>query len=144
MNSDDDEESLSFCLPGTADNDAVQALLARYLQKRLQGTQLSTLPPPAVIFNSHHRAKVRQAAGGGHQKGSNTPSGLTRNSHPSSNYKDNRKHREDYVDDDYVDDLQGFEDSDRSRTRIDLLAVKTLTTSEHHLYHLPSNLRHAD
>ncbi|KAF7403723.1 hypothetical protein HZH68_006517 [Vespula germanica] len=104
----------------TAENDAVQALLARYLQKRLQGTQLSTLPPPAVLFNSRHQAKVRQAA----QKGSTTNSGgLTRNSHPSSNYKDNRKHREDY-EDDYVDDLQGFEDSDRSRTRIDLLAGK--------------------
>ncbi|KAL2728358.1 low affinity immunoglobulin epsilon Fc receptor-like isoform X2 [Vespula maculifrons] len=106
---------------GTAENDAVQALLARYLQKRLQGTQLSTLPPPAVLFNSRHQAKVRQAA----QKGSTTNSGgLTRNSHPSSNYKDNRKHREDY-EDDYVDDLQGFEDSDRSRTRIDLLAGKS-------------------
>ncbi|XP_043669344.1 collectin-11-like isoform X5 [Vespula pensylvanica] len=103
---------------GTAENDAVQALLARYLQKRLQGTQLSTLPPPAVLFNSRHQAKVRQAA----QKGSTTNNGgLTRNSHASSNYKDNRKHREDY-EDDYVDDLQGFEDSDRSRTRIDLLA----------------------
>ncbi|XP_043669341.1 low affinity immunoglobulin epsilon Fc receptor-like isoform X3 [Vespula pensylvanica] len=102
----------------TAENDAVQALLARYLQKRLQGTQLSTLPPPAVLFNSRHQAKVRQAA----QKGSTTNNGgLTRNSHASSNYKDNRKHREDY-EDDYVDDLQGFEDSDRSRTRIDLLA----------------------
>ncbi|KAL2726477.1 low affinity immunoglobulin epsilon Fc receptor-like isoform X2 [Vespula squamosa] len=102
---------------GTAENDAVQALLARYLQKRLQGTQLSTLPPPAVLFNSRHQAKVRQAA----QKGSTNSAGLTRDSHPSSNYKDNRKHREDY-EDDYVDDLQGFEDSDRSRTRIDLLA----------------------
>ncbi|XP_014615386.1 PREDICTED: uncharacterized protein LOC106793187 isoform X1 [Polistes canadensis] len=96
----------------TAENDAVQALLARYLQKRLQGTQLSTLPPPAVIFNSHHRAKIRQA--GANQKTTNT-AGLTR-------YKDNRKQKEDYVDDDYVDDLQGFEDSNKSRTRIDLLA----------------------
>ncbi|KAK2585545.1 hypothetical protein KPH14_010187 [Odynerus spinipes] len=105
---------------GTAENDAVQALLARYLQKRLQGTQLSTLPPPAVIFNSHHQAKVRQTA---QRAALSQNGGLARNSSPTSStsYKDNRKYREDY-EDDYEDDLQGFEDSDRSRTRIDLLA----------------------
>jgi len=109
--------SLSFCLPGTAERDAVQALLARYLQRRLQGSQLSTPPPPSVLFSNDHRARVRQAT----QRGppGNSPS---RN---VSNVNGDR-HPEDY--DDYEDDLEGYEDSERSRTRFNLLAGKSRLT----------------
>jgi len=111
--------SLSFCLPGTAETDAVQALLARYLQRRLQGSQLSTPPPPSVLFSNDHRARVRQA----------TQRGPPSNNLVSRNVSDNDGDRpvpEDY--DDYEDDLEGYEDSERSRTRFDLLAGKSRLT----------------
>ncbi|KAG7211411.1 hypothetical protein KM043_010699 [Ampulex compressa] len=93
-----------------AESDAVQALLARYLQRRLQGSQLSTPPPPAVLFSPDHRARVRQ-----------TSQRPRANSLPRNASDKDRP--EDY--EDYEDDLEGFEDSDRSRTRFDLLAVAT-------------------
>ncbi|KZC11431.1 hypothetical protein WN55_02811 [Dufourea novaeangliae] len=93
-----------------AETDAVQAILARYLQRRLQGSQLSTPPPPAVLFSSNNQARVRQAA-------QRTPGNmLPRN----VSEKEKRDHVENY--DDYEDDLEGFEDSERSRTRFDLFA----------------------
>ncbi|XP_011880970.1 PREDICTED: uncharacterized protein LOC105569256 [Vollenhovia emeryi] len=98
----------------TAETDAVQALLARYLQRRLQGSQLSTPPPPSVLFSSDHRARVRQAT----QRGPPSNSLVSRN--VSDNDGDHRPVPEDY--DDYEDDLEGYEDSERSRTRFDLLA----------------------
>lgn len=89
--------------------------MARYLQRRLQGSQLSTPPPPSVLFSNDHRARARQAT---HQRGS-PGNGLSRN----ANDKDGGPPvSEDY--DDYVDDLEGYEDSERSRTRFDLLAGK--------------------
>lgn len=109
--------SLSFCLPGTAETDAVQALLARYLQRRLQGSQLSTPPPPSVLFSNDHRARVRQAT----QRGPPSNSLVSRN--VSDNDRDHRPVPEDY--DDYEDDLEGYEDSEGSRTRFDLLAGKS-------------------
>lgn len=119
LSTDHESESLSFCLPGTAETDAVQALLARYLQRRLQGSQLSTPPPPSVLFSNDHRARVRQVA----QQRSLTDNTLSRN----VNGKDDQNPvSEDY--DDYEDDLQGYEDSERSRTRFDLLAGKSRLT----------------
>ncbi|RLU26877.1 hypothetical protein DMN91_000675 [Ooceraea biroi] len=103
----------------TAERDAVQALLARYLQRRLQGSQLSTPPPPSVFFSNDHQARVRQAAQRG-PLGNN----LSRNS--SDKDGDRRPVPEDY--DDYEDDLEGYEDSERSRTRFDLLAGKSRLT----------------
>ncbi|XP_011639963.1 low affinity immunoglobulin epsilon Fc receptor-like [Pogonomyrmex barbatus] len=98
----------------TAETDAVQALLARYLQRRLQGSQLSTPPPPSVLFNNDHRARIRQAT----QRSSPSNSLVSRN--VSDNDGDHRPVSEDY--NDYEDDLEGYEDSERSRTRFDLLA----------------------
>lgn len=107
-------EQHHFCLPGGAETDAVQAILARYLQRRLQGSQLSTPPPPAVLFSSNNQARVRQA-----------PQRTTGNALPRNvSEKENREHVEDY--EDYEDDLEGFEDSERSRTRFDLFAGKSL------------------
>lgn len=105
------------CVPGTAtETDAVQALLARYLQRRLQNAvQISTPPPPSVLFSPGHRARIRQTL---ISKGS-------LNAHNYSalrNSSNNKDRRDEVVDDydDYEDDLQGFEDSERGRTRIDL------------------------
>ncbi|XP_018407411.1 PREDICTED: uncharacterized protein LOC108783360 [Cyphomyrmex costatus] len=98
----------------TAETDAVQALLARYLQRRLQGSQLSTPPPPSVLFSNNHRAHVRQAT----QRGPPNNNLVSRN--VSGNDGDHRPVLEDY--EDYEDDLEGYEDSERSRTRFDLLA----------------------
>ncbi|XP_003704619.1 uncharacterized protein LOC100881717 isoform X2 [Megachile rotundata] len=93
-----------------AETDAVQAILARYLQRRLQGSQLSTPPPPAVLFSSNNQARVRQA-----------PQRTTGNVLPrNANEKENTEHADDY--EDYEDDLEGYEDSERSRTRFDLFA----------------------
>ncbi|XP_043477736.1 low affinity immunoglobulin epsilon Fc receptor-like isoform X1 [Leptopilina heterotoma] len=94
----------------SAETDAVQALLARYLQRRLQGSQFSTPPPPAVLFSTNHQQRLRTAP----QKFLNSQE----NNDDLS--KEHRDRRDDY--DDYEDDLQGFEDSAKSRTRIDLLA----------------------
>lgn len=112
--------SLSFCLPGTAETDAVQVLLARYLQRRLQGSQLSTPPPPSVLFSNDHRARVRQAG----QRGPSSNNLVSRN--VTDNDGDHRSVPEDY--DEYEDDLEGYEDSERSRTRFDLLAGKSRLT----------------
>lgn len=112
--------SLSFCLPGTAETDAVRALLARYLQRRLQGSQLSTPPPPSVLFSNDHRARVRQAT----QRGPSSNSLVSRN--VSDNDGNHHPVPEDY--DDYEDDLEGYEDSERSRTRFDLFAGKSRFT----------------
>lgn len=112
--------SLSFCLPGTAETDAVQALLARYLQRRLQGSQLSTPPPPSVLFSNNHRTHIRQAT----QRGPPSNNLVSRN--VSGNDGDHRPVLEDY--EDYEDDLEGYEDSERSRTRFDLLAGKSRFT----------------
>ncbi|KYN13356.1 PREDICTED: low affinity immunoglobulin epsilon Fc receptor-like isoform X1 [Trachymyrmex cornetzi] len=98
----------------TAETDAVQALLARYLQRRLQGSQLSTPPPPSVLFSNNHRAHIRQAT----QRGPPSNNLVSRN--VSGNDGDHRPVLEDY--EDYEDDLEGYEDSERSRTRFDLLA----------------------
>ncbi|XP_072750106.1 uncharacterized protein [Anoplolepis gracilipes] len=98
----------------TAETDAVQALLARYLQRRLQGSQLSTPPPPSVLFSNDHRARIRQAT----QQRSLTGNALSRN--VSDKDGDQNPVPEDY--DDYEDDLEGYEDSERSRTRFNLLA----------------------
>lgn len=114
LSTDHKSESLSFCLPGTAETDAVQALLARYLQRRLQGSQLSTPPPPSVLFSNEHRARVRQA---GQRAPSNS---LSQN----ASGKEGRDQRVPDEYDDYEDDLEGYEDSERSRTRFDLLAGK--------------------
>ncbi|CAD1481005.1 unnamed protein product, partial [Heterotrigona itama] len=92
-----------------AETDAVQAILARYLQRRLQGSQLSTPPPPAVLFSSNNQARARQA-----QRA--TSNALPRN----ASEKERMERVEDY--EDYEDDLEGFEDSERSRTRFDLFA----------------------
>ncbi|XP_063977264.1 low affinity immunoglobulin epsilon Fc receptor-like [Diachasmimorpha longicaudata] len=93
--------------------DAVQTLLARYLRRRLQATQLSTPPPPSVLFSSNqHRANVRQAT----RRQNDLPSTLDETE--ARNKKEFQ--REEF--DDEADDLQGIEDSDRGRTRIDLLA----------------------
>ncbi|KOC67484.1 hypothetical protein WH47_11663, partial [Habropoda laboriosa] len=108
-------EQHDFCLAGGAETDAVQAILARYLQRRLQGSQLSTPPPPAVLFSSNNQARVRQA---NQRTGSNA---LPRN----VSAKEGRERVEDY--EDYEDDLEGFEDSERSRTRFDLFAGKSLS-----------------
>ncbi|KAK1125541.1 hypothetical protein K0M31_005900 [Melipona bicolor] len=97
---------------GGAETDAVQAILARYLQRRLQGSQLSTPPPPAVLFSSNNQARARQAQ----RATSNT---LPRN----VSEKEGRERVEDY--EDYEDDLESFEDSERSRTRFDLFAGKS-------------------
>lgn len=115
-----DHESESFCLPGTAETDAVQALLARYLQRRLQGSQLSTPPPPSVLFSNNHRTRVRQAS----QQRSLTGNTLSRN--VSDKDGDQSPVSEDY--DDYEDDLEGYEDSERSRIRFNLLAGKSRLT----------------
>jgi len=112
--------SLSFCLPGTAETDAVQALLARYLQRRLQGSQLSTPPPPSVLFSNNHRAHIRQAT----QRDPPSNNLVSRN--VSGNDGDHRPVLEDY--EDYEDDLEGYEDSEKSRTRFDLLAGKSRFT----------------
>ncbi|XP_066592033.1 uncharacterized protein [Prorops nasuta] len=97
---------------GAAETDGVQALLAKYLQRRLQATQLSTPPPPAVIFSSQqHQAatvRLRQAP----------PTGIHKLLPPPRNNLTEKDRRDEY--DEYEDDLQGFEDS--SRNRIDLLA----------------------
>ncbi|KAG5311530.1 PREDICTED: ladderlectin [Acromyrmex echinatior] len=98
----------------TAETDAVQALLARYLQRRLQGSQLSTPPPPSVLFSNNHRAHIRQAT----QRGPPSNNLVSRN--VSGNDGDHRLVLEDY--EDYEDDLEGYEDSEKSRTRFDLLA----------------------
>ncbi|KOX71905.1 hypothetical protein WN51_03050 [Melipona quadrifasciata] len=95
-----------------AETDAVQAILARYLQRRLQGSQLSTPPPPAVLFSSNNQARARQA-----QRA--TSNALPRN----VSEKEGRERVEDY--EDYEDDLESFEDSERSRTRFDLFAGKS-------------------
>ncbi|XP_011301353.1 uncharacterized protein [Fopius arisanus] len=93
--------------------DAVQTLLARYLRRRLQATQLSTPPPPSVLFSSnHHRANVRQAT----RRQNDLPSTLE-----ETEVRDKKEYQREEFDDD-SDDLQGIEDSDRGRTRIDLLA----------------------
>ncbi|XP_043586853.1 mannose-binding protein C-like isoform X3 [Bombus pyrosoma] len=94
---------------GGAETDAVQAILARYLQRRLQGSQLSTPPPPAVLFSSNNQARMRHAQ-------RTTSNALPRN----VSEKERRERVEDY--EDYEDDLEGFEDSERSRTRFDLFA----------------------
>ncbi|XP_036141840.1 uncharacterized protein LOC105837286 isoform X5 [Monomorium pharaonis] len=104
----------------TAETDAVQALLARYLQRRLQGSQLSTPPPPSVLFSNDHRTRVRQAT----QRGPSSNSLVSRN--VTDNDGDQRPVPGDY--DDYEDDLEGYEDSERSRTRFDLLAGKSRLT----------------
>ncbi|XP_015109833.1 uncharacterized protein LOC107036404 [Diachasma alloeum] len=95
--------------------DAVQMLLARYLRRRLQATQLSTPPPPSVLFSSNqHRANVRQAT----RRQNDLPSTLD-----ETEARDKKEfQREEGEFDDDADDLQGIEDSDRGRTRIDLLA----------------------
>ncbi|XP_024941317.1 uncharacterized protein LOC107268243 [Cephus cinctus] len=90
------------------DADAVQVLLARYLQKRLQGAQLSTPPPPSVFFSLNHQARVRSA------------SQMKFNSDLLQDHEERRDRKEDY--DDYEDDLQGFEDTERGRTRINLFS----------------------
>ncbi|XP_076479269.1 uncharacterized protein LOC117159436 isoform X3 [Bombus vancouverensis nearcticus] len=92
-----------------AETDAVQAILARYLQRRLQGSQLSTPPPPAVLFSSNNQARMRHAQ-------RTTSNALPKN----VSEKERRERVEDY--EDYEDDLEGFEDSERSRTRFDLFA----------------------
>lgn len=107
-------EQRDFCLTGGAETDAVHAILARYLQRRLQGSQLSTPPPPAVLFSSHNQARVRQGQ-------RTTGNALPRN----VSEKERRGGMEDY--EDYEDDLEGFEDSERSRTRFDLFAGKSLS-----------------
>lgn len=107
-----------FCLLGT-ETDAVQALLARYLQRRLQGTQFSTPPPPAVLFSANQQSRIRAKP----QKF------LSSQENNDELQKDRRDLREDY--EDYEDDLQGFEDSAKSRTRIDLLAGDVLFNYSH-------------
>lgn len=114
-------EQRDFCLTGGAETDAVHAILARYLQRRLQGSQLSTPPPPAVLFSSHNQARVRQGQ-------RTTGNALPRN----ASEKERRGGMEDY--EDYEDDLEGFEDSERSRTRFDLFAGKSLSLEPHSIF----------
>lgn len=126
----------SFAGVNSVDTDAVQALLAKYLHRRLQvgSNQLSTPPPASVLFaaNQQQREKVRQVLRGKHDLSS--PSAL-----PSTSVRDeidrkvneeeeNERQRDQnrYDDDDYADDFEGFEGSERSRTRIDLLDGKFL------------------
>ncbi|XP_034944080.1 uncharacterized protein [Chelonus insularis] len=98
----------------TPNSDPIQAFLARYLQRRLQGRQLSTPPPPSVLFASNqHRTRTHQAS-----RRHNDLSTLWTLEENQEKHK--KYHRDEY--DDYEHDLEGFEDSDRSRTRIDLLA----------------------
>lgn len=119
-------EQRDFCLTGGAETDAVHAILARYLQRRLQGSQLSTPPPPAVLFSSHNQARVRQGQ-------RTTGNALARN----VSEKERRGGMEDY--EDYEDDLEGFEDSERSRTRFDLFAGKSLSLARA-TFHIPNRL----
>lgn len=118
-------EQRDFCLTGGAETDAVHAILARYLQRRLQGSQLSTPPPPAVLFSSHNQARVRQGQ-------RTTGNALPRN----VSEKERRGGMEDY--EDYEDDLEGFEDSERSRTRFDLFAGKSLSLARATYFHIVS------
>lgn len=89
------------------DSDAVQEILARYLEKRLQGAQVFSPPPPSVLFNLNRPSRARKVDDSSEQ-----------DADIDLNRTDNQEFREDY--DDYVDDLQGFEDSEQSRTRINL------------------------
>ena len=106
-----------FCLSG-AEHEAVQALLARYLQRRLQGAQFSTPPPPSVLFNANHQSRVHQQS----QKFINSKK--IHNEIPKE-----QDRREDY--DDYEDDLHDIGDSAKSITRIHLLAGNVYYSIRH-------------
>ncbi|XP_012252182.1 uncharacterized protein LOC105683840 [Athalia rosae] len=93
----------------SSDTDAVQGILAKYLQKRLQGAQVFSPPPPSVLFNLNRQSRARKTDG---EKTSDKDADI------ESNNTDSQERKDDY--DDYVDDLQGFEDSECSRTRINL------------------------
>ncbi|XP_043288861.1 low affinity immunoglobulin epsilon Fc receptor-like [Venturia canescens] len=116
---------------GISDSDAVQTLLARYLQRRLQSSsQISTPPPPSVIFSlaqQNQRSKSRQAA----QTNNISPLHSLEEEDTDDRQRNERRERR-YEYDDYEDDLEGFEDSDKSRTRINLLADDCPNCVEEH------------
>lgn len=101
-----------------AETDTVQALLAKYLNRRLQNTgQLSTPPSASKLFSLNKELNLKNQV----LKKQNDLS-LSRETDEidkRSMKNENQGSQDEY--DDYTDDLEGYEDSDMSRTRFDLL-----------------------
>ncbi|XP_044005173.1 low affinity immunoglobulin epsilon Fc receptor-like [Aphidius gifuensis] len=101
-----------------AETDGVQALLAKYLNRRLQNTgQLSTPPSASKLFSLNKGVSVKNQV----LKKQNDLS-LSRETDEidkRSMKNENQGSQDEY--DDYTDDLEGYEDSDMSPTRFDLL-----------------------